>query len=91
MKSTIEPKCETGIFDAILDAVEKILDDGMTDQQKKGEAERITSHMSLPWRPKKQPVKNHFVDPSTLPAGSFALGSGNALDKTVFQRLSGGM
>ena len=64
-----EPKRETGISDAVLDAVEKILDEGMTDQQKRDEAERIASTMSLPWRPKKQPVKNLFVDPSTLPAG----------------------
>jgi len=86
-----EPKRETGISDAVLDAVEKNLDEGMTDQQKRDEAERIASTMSLPWRPKKQPVKNLFVDPSTLPAGSFAFGSGNAPSKEVFQRLSGGM
>ena len=86
-----EPKRETGISDAVLDAVEKILEEGMTDQQKRDEAERIASTMSLPWRPKKQPVKNLFVDPSTLPAGSFAFGLGNAPSKEVFQRLSGGM
>ena len=85
----VEPRCESVASDEILDAVEKILEEGMTDKQKRDEAERISAHMSLPWRPKKPPVKNLFVDPSTLPVGSFAFGTGNRT--AGFPRLSGGM
>ena len=71
ISETSESKCSEEVFEA----VERILDEGMTDQQKRDEAARLSVGVPLPWvkreaRDARDKVRNPFSDPSKLPAPS---------------------
>ena len=58
----------------VYDAIERILDEGMTDAMKRDEAARLSVGVPLPWikrevrEARDDKTKNPFADPNLLPA-----------------------
>ena len=80
-EESVEPSSETSetkSSEEVYDAMERILDEGMTDKMKRDEAARLSVGVPLPWikrevrEARDDKTKNPFADPNLLPAPALA-------------------